>query len=189
MPASDNTSPTDSKFSFQNILNPGIERGDMKTMKHARRRVPALLAVATSLLLAATCGCSSAPKEATSAFGDSPESITLHEDVKGKPAAFFPHPVEEVRVAALRALNFVGCETKINKPYHLSGRRPNKFGLLVGSGGETVEVFLKPAAAGTDVWVDTDLSFVGMAGQQGWNDQVLEEMRRILNSPKAATTP
>ena len=32
----------------------------------------------------------------------------------------------------------------------------------------------------THVWVDTDLSFVGLAGQQNWNKQVIAEMTSLL---------
>jgi hypothetical protein len=56
-------------------------------------------------------------------------------------------------------------------------------GLLVGSGGETVKIFLYPETeTETRVWVDTNLSFVGIAGQQNWSKQVLQQMTEILNT-------
>ena len=135
-------------------------------------------------------GCSSTPKSnnATSAAGAAPqagmskEEILKQPDVKGKPPTQFQQPLEKAREAALRALTFVGCEIKKQEPFFVSGRRPNKMGLFVGSGGETVKVFLYPKSeTETEVWVDTDLSFVGMAGQQNWNKQVLGEMTNLLN--------
>ena len=61
-------------------------------------------------------------------------------------------------------------------------------GLFVGSGGETVKLFLYPQSPSeTHVWVDTDLSFVGIAGQQGWNKQVIEELTRILDKLQSAS--
>jgi hypothetical protein len=152
---------------------------------------PILLAGALSLIL----GCSSTPKggEAKSKpappmqSGMSKEEILKQPDVKGKPATHFQQPLEKTREAALRALTFVGCEIKKQEPYFVSGRRPNKMGLFVGSGGETVKAFMYPTSdTETDVWVDTDLSFVGMAGQQGWDKQVLAEMTNLLNKN---TTP
>ena len=112
----------------------------------------------------------------------SADAVLQHEDVKGKTPTVFQKPLDQTREAAMRALTFVGCEIKAQEPYRVSGRRPNKFGLFVGSGGEKVEVFLYPQSADeTHVWVDTDLSFVGIAGQQGWNQQVLEEMTNLLS--------
>jgi hypothetical protein len=115
------------------------------------------------------------------------DAILKENDVKNKPPEVFSKPIEEVRVAALRALSFVGCKINHREDFYIAGRRPNKFGLFVGSGGETVKVFLYPASTNmTHTWVDTDLSFIGMAGQQGWDKQVKEEMRNILDKAAAA---
>lgn len=117
----------------------------------------------------------------------SKEQILEQEDVKGKTPTVFACPVEKVREAGLRSLTFVGCKVDQQEPYYLKGSRPHKMGLLVGSGGEKVKIFLYPKAENeTQVWVDTDLTFVGMAGQQGWNKQVLDEMQNILSHPPAA---
>lgn len=147
----------------------------------------------TALLIA---GCASNPKDpptgstgaqtakepAPSAKTMSVEEILKHEDVKGHPPKVFAQPLDKAREAALRALTFVGCELKKKEPYYVSGRRPNKIGLFVGSGGETVEVFLYPAKENeTHVWVDTDLSFVGIAGQQDWSEKAMAEISRILS--------
>lgn len=114
------------------------------------------------------------------------EQILNHEDVKGKSPTVFNQPLEKVREAGIRSLTFVGCEIKKQQPYYMAGRRPNKFGLFVGSGGETVEVFLYPKSENeTHVWVDTDMSFVGIAGQQNWSDRVIGEMKNILSQPAA----
>ncbi|MGA2279066.1 MAG: hypothetical protein ABSG80_02040 [Verrucomicrobiota bacterium] len=133
--------------------------------------------LAAGLVLLA--GCASTPNHATPL---SKEQILLQPDVKDKPPVIFQKGLEEVRLAGLRALTFVGCEVKTQEPLFLSGRRPNKVGFFVGSGGETVKIFLYPQSdSETHVWVDTDLSFIGLAGQQGWNKQVIEEMTNILN--------
>ena len=144
-----------------------------------------LVAVAVSLF---ATGCASTEKASTSGLrkeaGMSKEAILAHEDVKAGKAVSFSHPLATVHQAAQRALVFVGCELKKNEEFYISGRRPNKMGLFVGSGGETVEVFLYPdSPTETRVWVDTDLSFVGIAGQQDWNERVLAEIKNILNKP------
>ena len=143
--------------------------------------LPLLMVIGTLLI---PMGCASPPKGGGSDGGMTQDAIRSHEDVKGKNPVVFHQPLEKTREAALRALTFVGCEIKQRQNYYVSGRRPNKFGLFVGSGGETVEVCLLPKTEGeTQVWVDTDLSFVGIAGQQGWDNQVIEEMTNILNKP------
>jgi hypothetical protein len=112
------------------------------------------------------------------------EQILLEPDVKSKEPVVFPKALEEVRQAGLRSLVAVGCEVKTEEPLFLAGFRPHKMGLFVGSGGETVKIFLYPQAVDiTHIWVDTDLSFVGMAGQQSWDRQVFESMTNILNQP------
>jgi hypothetical protein len=158
-------------------------------------KLAAPVALACGLALAA--GCASAPKEkaaaaekpavsAPSQGGMTQEQVLNHEDVKGKPPTGFQQPLDKTREATLRALTFVGCEVKKNQTYYVSGRRPNKMGLFVGSGGETVEVFLNPKGEKeTEVWVDTDLSFVGLAGQQDWSKQVMQEITNILNKPES----
>lgn len=114
------------------------------------------------------------------------EQVLQQEDVKKKQPTVFNNGAEEVRQAGLRALTFVGCEVKTQQPYYLTGKRPSKWGLFVGSGGETVKIFLYPdGPAQTRVWVDTDKSFVGIAGQQTWDDKVLAEMKNILETSAA----
>lgn len=113
--------------------------------------------------------------------GMSIEKVQNNPDVKGKTPIVFQQPLARVNEAAARALVGVGCEVKRNEPYFASGRRPNKMGLFVGSGGETVKIFMLPQGDKvTNVWVDTDLSFVGIAGQQNWNKQVIAEMTSLL---------
>lgn len=135
-----------------------------------------------SLFIVAGCGDGGGKKPATAqGNGMSIEAVQNNGDVKGKPATTFAQPLARVNEAAARALVSVGCKLQRQESYFASGHRPNKMGLLVGSGGETVKVFMLPQGdKATNVWVDTDLSFVGMAGQQNWNKQVLAEMANLL---------
>jgi hypothetical protein len=146
--------------------------------------------------LAVSCiwlsGCASTPSEQQAgqaqsvqptSGGMTKEQILSHPDVKGHPPVVFAKNLEEVRQAGLRSLTFVGCKLKTQQPLFLSGDRPHKFGLFVGSGGETVNVFLYPESdTETHVWVETHKSFVGMVGQQGWNKQVIDQMTQLLTS-------
>jgi hypothetical protein len=146
----------------------------MKRIKTLTKYAPLLL-----LLIWQGCATTSTPKSSMSK-----EQILRQPDVKGHPPTVFQHPLEEVRQAGMRALVAVGCEIKIQEPLFLAGERPHKFGLFVGSGGEKVKIFLYPKTeTETDVWADTDLSFVGIAGQQNWQKQVFAQMTDLLNQP------
>ncbi len=132
-------------------------------------------------------GCASTPpsgnQEISRDGSMTKEKILTQGDVKGHTPVVFAKSQDEVRQAAMRALTFVGCKIKIQQPYFLSGERPRKFGLVVGSGGETVNVYLYPQSENeTHIWVETHKSFVGLAGQQGWNKQVIDQMTELLNS-------
>lgn len=135
-----------------------------------------------AMFTVAGCGDGGGKKPATARGNEmSLEAVQNDADVKGKPATVFAQPLARVNEAAVRALVSVGCNVKRKETYFASGSRPQKMGLFIGSGGETVKVFMLPQGDKvTNVWVDTDLSFVGMAGQQGWNKQVLAEMTNLL---------
>ncbi len=151
-------------------------------MHRSKHLLPHRLLLAGVVLAVAVgaVGCGSTPKGKGGATLSEAE-VLEQEDVKKNPPVMMAYPIDKVHEAALRGLTAVGCEIQRNEPYFVSGKRPNKFGLLVGSGGETVKIFLLPSGEKeTRVWVDTDLSFAGIAGQQGWDDQVLASMRDTL---------
>lgn len=117
--------------------------------------IPALL-----LLLSA---CASAPNE--------PESGGVT----------FNYPVTTVRQAAVRALSFTGFEIEKNEPNYLEAYRNRKVGFFVGSGGETVGVWLKQMNSNmTSVRVATQKSFVGYVGQKDWSGEIVAEMKKEL---------
>ena len=135
-----------------------------------------VVCVSSGLLLGSGCG--TMPKKGVNL---TKEQILEQEDVKKKQPEVFNKGLEEVHQVAKRALVFVGCTIAQEQPYFLAGKRPHKVGLFVGSGGETVKIFLYPKSeTETHVWTDTDLSFVGMAGQQSWDKQVIGQMRTLL---------
>jgi hypothetical protein len=101
-----------------------------------------------------------------------------------KPAAHgavFPKPTEDVQKAAVDALVVLGFEVKKSDPTYVEGYRPRKVGLFVGSGGETVGIWIEPLGASrTGVRVDTARTFAGGAGQKRWDEDVLKELEKSL---------
>jgi len=54
-------------------------------------------------------------------------------------------------------------------------------GLIVGSGGEVVDVYMLPENdKSTDVWVNTDKSFVGIVGQRNWDAKTMDALKECL---------
>jgi hypothetical protein len=86
-------------------------------------------------------------------------------------------PLAGAHQSALQALAGVGAVVKQNTPTYVEGRRPNKMGLMVGSGGETIKIWLSAAGAQTQVKVTTEKSFAGMVGQKSWDSEVLAALR------------
>ena len=83
--------------------------------------------------------------------------------------------------AAVDALTVTGFDIKKQEPTYVEGYRPHKVGLFVGSGGETVGIWLTAQGADkTEVKVRTAKSLVGALGQKNWDDQVLAEMAKSL---------
>jgi len=78
----------------------------------------------------------------------------------------FQTPVDVVQKAGVDALVVTGFDVQRVEPLYIEGFRPRKIGLLVGSGGETVGIWLENLGPSqTRVRVDTAKSFVGIVGQ------------------------
>jgi hypothetical protein len=94
----------------------------------------------------------------------------------------FAAPLERTQEAAANALAVHGFDIKKQESGYVEGTRPRKVGLFVGSGGETVGVWMESAGNGhTRVLVKTGKSVVGIAGQRTWDDKILAEMTKELN--------
>jgi hypothetical protein len=114
-------------------------------------------------LIVALAGCASTP--------DKPVSHS----------AVFLKPAPEVQRAAVDALVELGFDVEKSEQTYVEGFRPRKVGLLVGSGGETVGVWVEPLGPSrTGVRVDTARSFVGIAGQKRWDEEVLDRLEKSL---------
>jgi hypothetical protein len=102
----------------------------------------------------------------------------------------FDHPAEAVQKAAIDALTVVGVELKKQEPLFLEGKRKNKVGLFVGSGGEVLSVALTPVdGSKTQAKIRTTKTFVGRAGQKVWDQPIADEMTKSLSSGAAALAP
>jgi hypothetical protein len=90
-----------------------------------------------------------------------------------------------VQKAALDSLIVSGFEIQKTEPLYVEGMRPHRVGLVVGSGGETVGVWLEALSdSRTAVRVDTAKSLLGIAGQRKWNEDILNEMSKTLGKPE-----
>jgi hypothetical protein len=99
----------------------------------------------------------------------------------------FDKPAEEVHKAAVDALTVVGVEIKKDEPLLVEGKRKNKMGAFVGSGGEVLSVTLTSVDAGkTQAKVRTTKTMLGRAGQKVWDQQVIDEMNKTLGTAAPA---
>ena len=95
----------------------------------------------------------------------------------------FDYNLSQVKEAAKNALIENGFEITKEESAYLEGYRPHKIGLFVGSGGETVGVWLKKLGPNkTEVKIDTAKSFLGLAGQKDWSIDILYFMTKSLKS-------
>lgn len=95
--------------------------------------------------------------------------------------AVFLKPAGEVQKAAVDALVVLGFDVQKSEPAYVEGFRPHKAGLFVGSGGETVGIWIEPLAPSrTGVRVDTARSFLGIAGQRRWDEDVLNQLEKSV---------
>jgi hypothetical protein len=85
---------------------------------------------------------------------------------------------EAVHTAALEALAAIGCTVKKDSPTSIEGKRANKVGLAVGSGGEKLFVTIKDLSDGkTELKVVTKKTILGIVGQKLWNEEVANHVR------------
>ena len=99
---------------------------------------------------------------------------------KGLTKTFNSTP-EQVKTATLVAMQKVGFKIKKEDGLKIEGKRSNKVGLAVGSGGEKMRAEILPMDGGqTGVFVRTKKTFVGIVGQKNWDDEVMELITESL---------
>lgn len=112
------------------------------------------------------------PATATSTSSKSEKGVT----------ATYQASLTDTKAAAVSALKLHGFDIKSETDTHIEGKRPNKVGLAVGSGGEKILVDLKASGDATEVRVETKKTFVGYAGQKNWDAPVHEAIADKLGS-------
>jgi hypothetical protein len=101
--------------------------------------------------------------------------------IKDATGNIFQQPIKQVHQASVDALVVTGFDIKKQEPKYIEGFRPHKIGLIVGSGGETVGVWLEELGPNkTSVNVDTAKSALGILGQKNWNTEIMSEITRSL---------
>lgn len=81
--------------------------------------------------------------------------------------------LQEAHKSALQALTKLDCEIKADTATYVAGFRRRHIGVLVGSGGETLKIWLEEiSATQSRVTVSTSKSLLGIAGQKNWDDEV-----------------
>ncbi|MBL6749120.1 MAG: hypothetical protein ISP90_01295 [Nevskia sp.] len=108
-------------------------------------------------------------------------SATPEKPASSQPGLVYDKPAAEVQQAAVDALTANGFNINSSQPIYVEGSRPHKVGLLVGSGGETVGVWLESLSpTRTGVKVDTAKSIAGIAGQKSWNSEIVQAMDKSV---------
>jgi hypothetical protein len=92
--------------------------------------------------------------------------------------AEFSQSMAKVQEASVNALVVLGCEIKKQLPNYVEGKRTRKVGAFVGSGGETLRVWLTEENGKTSIKVSTDKTFVGGAGQKNWDEELVAEIKK-----------
>ena len=114
-----------------------------------------------------SCSTTSEPSVSSSGSASAHNSVILNKSLAA------------AHQSGLDALAKIGANVKKNEPAYLEGRRPNKIGLVVGSGGETVKIWFTAQGGGkTAVKVKTVKSLVGIAGQRNWDSDVIAAMQQ-----------
>lgn len=118
---------------------------------------------------------------------DKKESKKDGKKQKGLSQTFTATP-EQVKTATLIAMKKVGFNIKKDGGMKIQGKRSNKIGLAVGSGGEKMYAEILPMEGGqTGVHVRTKKTLVGIVGQKNWDDEVMELIIESLGKMNSAT--
>lgn len=99
--------------------------------------------------------------------------------IKDATGNILQQPIKQVHQAAVDALVVTGFDIEKQEPKYIEGFRPRKIGLIVGSGGETVGVWLDELEPNkTRISVDTAKSTLGILGQKNWDTEIMNEITK-----------
>ena len=127
----------------------------------------------TAIALILMPSCSSTP-----AASDSNNATTVIPAAPSDAGHFtINKPLAAAQQSAIAAVKGLDSEIEVEKPNYVQGFRNRHMGLFIGSGGETLRVWLEPVSKDqTLVKVTTSRSFIGIAGQKTWDEDVAKAM-------------
>lgn len=102
---------------------------------------------------------------------------TMPQRPEQKESIIIEKSLKEAKQLALDSLIVNGFELQEETDNYIQGKRPNKIGFFVGSGGETIGIWLESISEDkTSVLIKNKKSFVGYVGQQNWEREIRKEM-------------
>lgn len=142
-------------------------------MKMASRFLFPMIAVGVSVL----AGCAGVPVSSHTYN----ESYKPNQPVKAdgcyEASVVLTKNLADTTAIATKALAAVDATVTETAATHIKAQRNRHIGLLVGSGGEELQVTFKPAPSNsTFVSVATKTGFVGGAGQKAWSCQIVDQL-------------
>lgn len=101
---------------------------------------------------------------------------------------FYPAPPDKVKQAVVDAMKAIEVNVDKQTDTEVQGQRKRHFGVMVGGGGEVLNVQFAPATeggvGGTKVTAETKKTFAGRVGQRNWTDAVLQRADCLLKAQK-----
>jgi hypothetical protein len=142
------------------------------------------IAFAAIAMAAGVSACAGSPASTTPAATPAPQAAAAPAPTnKNAVEATFATPLQQTHDAAVAALKLNGFDIKSETETLITGERPRKIGVFVGSGGEKISVTLTSLdATSTKASSDTQRTFVGGAGQKDWDAPVIEAMTQTLTA-------
>lgn len=142
-------------------------------MKVPSRFLSSLLVAGASVL----AGCAGVPTS-THSYN---ESYKPNQPVKSEgcyeASVVLARSATDTAAIATKVLSAVDASVTEKTPMQIKAQRNRQIGLFVGSGGEELNVTLRPVSnSSTFVTVATKTGFVGGAGQKPWSCQIVDQM-------------
>jgi hypothetical protein len=142
-------------------------------MKVSSRLLFPILVAGASVL----AGCAGVPTSTHSYNASYKPNQAVKSDGCYEASVVLAKGIADTATIANKVLSAVDASVTENTPTQIKAQRNRHIGLLVGSGGEELNVTLSPVSnSSTFVTVATKTGFVGGAGQKAWSCQIVDQM-------------
>jgi hypothetical protein len=122
-------------------------------------------------------GCAGVPTSTHSYNESYKPNLPMKSDGCYEASVVLAKGVADSAAIATKALSAVDASVTEKTPTQIRAQRNRQIGLFVGSGGEELNVTLRPVSnSSTFVAVATKTGFVGGAGQKAWSCQIVDQM-------------